>query len=456
VPRILISTFGSFGDVNPYIGLGLALQRRGHEPILAMPGIYRQAVEGEGLGFRAIRPDVDPDDHAFIARLMDPARGTEAIFGEWLLPSLRATWEDLLAASEGVDLFVTHPASLLGPVVADVRQRPWASTVLAPMSFFSVTDPVVPPPAPWLHAWLERSEALSRLFVWLADRITRQWARPVREFRRSLGLAAGANPILAGQHSPHLVLAMFASALGPPQADWPARTVVTGPVLYNGAAEPSVSAELERFLASGPAPIVFTLGSSAVEAAGDFYEVSASAVRAMNRRAVMLVGRHARNRPALADDRILVLDYAPHAALFPRAAAIVHQGGAGTLHQALASGRPMLVVPHAHDQPDNAHRATRLGVARTLYPKRYSAGAVAREIGALLDEPAYRDRARAIAAGVRAEDGAVRASEAIDRLLADGRRPPGPSSSASAPDRGGHLFTQAPGGRDMLPDHGRP
>jgi len=167
--RLLITTFGSFGDVNPYMGLALELRRRGHVPILAMPGIYREAVEAEGLVFRAIRPDLDPDDHAFTERLMDPARGTEAIFAEWLLPALRDSYEDLLAAAADADLLVTHPASLAGPIVAAVLRRPWASTVLAPMSFFSVTDPAVPPPAPWLHAVMRRSRLASRFFVWMAS-----------------------------------------------------------------------------------------------------------------------------------------------------------------------------------------------------------------------------------------------------------------------------------------------
>ena len=151
--------------------------------------------------------------------------------------------------------------------------------------------------------------------------------------------------MLAGQHSPQLVLALFSRVLAKPQPDWPARTVVAGAMLFNGAATPEVSAELERFLAEGAPPIVFTLGTSAVEAAGSFYDVSAEAARRLSRRAVLLVGRHARNRPRATGPDVLAVDYAPHAALFPRAAAIVHQGGAGTLHQALLAGRPTLVVP---------------------------------------------------------------------------------------------------------------
>ena len=114
---------------------------------------------------------------------------------------------------------------------------------------------------------------------------------------------------------------------------------------------------------------------------------------------------------------VLAVDYAPHAALFPRAAAIVHQGGAGTLHQALASGRPTLVVPHAHDQPDNAHRVERLGISRTVYPRRYTVAAVERALGELLADERVAARARDVAAVVAAERGASRAADALEGLL---------------------------------------
>jgi MGT family glycosyltransferase len=430
--RIVINTFGSYGDVNPYVGLALELRRRGHQPVLALPAIYRAAIEQEGLAFHAVRPDLDPDDTALIQRIMNPARGTEAIFGELVIPSLQATFEDLRVACEDADVVITHPAALVGPIVAQALNRPWVSTVLAPMSFFSVNDPPVPPPAPWVHGLLTRSRAMSRLFVWLSDRITRQWARPVQRFRASLGLDAGDNPILAGQHSPHLVLALFSKVLAEPQPDWPANVTVTGPILYNGAASPELSAELERFLAAGPPPIVFTLGTSAVEAAGSFYEVAARAARRLHSRAVLLVGRHAHNRPANIGDDVLAIEYAPHVTLFPRSAAIVHQGGVGTTHQALASGRPTLVVPHAHDQPDNAMRVARLGVSRTVFPKRFTEMVVVRELGVLLSDARYTRRAAEVAGLVRLEPGAVAACDALDRLLPETRATPGGSRSPGA------------------------
>jgi rhamnosyltransferase subunit B len=415
--RIVITTFGSFGDVNPYIGLGLELQRRRHHPVLAMPGIFREAVEREGLTFAAIRPDLDPDDAALTARIMDPALGPETLFTELLVPHLQAGYDDLFAAADGADLIVTHPASIVGPMLAQKRQLPWASSVLAPVSFFSVSDPMVPPPAPWLHPLLVRSRTASRAFGWMSERITRRWVAPVHHFRASLGLPHGANPVLSGQHSPQLVLALFSRVLAEPQPDWPLHTVVAGPILFNGAASPEVSAELERFLAEGEPPIVFTLGTSAVEAAGSFYEVSAAAARRLERRAVLLVGRHARNRPRATGPDVLAVDYAPHAALFPRAAAIVHQGGAGTLHQALAAGRPTVVVPHAHDQPDNAHRVERLRISRTVYPKRYKVPAVERALGELLADEQCAARAREVGTVVAAERGAPTAADALGGLL---------------------------------------
>src|SRR5258708_16061726 len=106
-----------------------------------------------------------------------------------------------------------------------------------------------------------------------------------------------------------------------------------------------------------------------------------------------MTGKDPGNRPALLPDNVFACDYAPFTALFPRAAAIVHQGGVGTTGQALRSGRPMLVVPWAHDQPDNADRVCRLGVARTLDRDRYSARSAAVALGRLLDAHSYASRA---------------------------------------------------------------
>jgi UDP:flavonoid glycosyltransferase YjiC (YdhE family) len=136
-------------------------------------------------------------------------------------------------------------------------------------------------------------------------------------------------------------------------------------------------------------------------------------------RAVLLVGKNPKNRPPRQlPEGVAAFDYAPFSVIFARSAAVVHQGGIGTMGQTLRSGRPMLVVPFAHDQPDNARRAKGLGVARLVYPRAYSARRVAGHLRALLEEPGYRDRAGEVAKLVRSEDGVGSACDAIEELLA--------------------------------------
>ena len=109
----------------------------------------------------------------------------------------------------------------------------------------------------------------------------------------------------------------------------------------------------------------------------------------------------------------MTAEYAPHAALFPRAAAVVHHGGIGTTAAALRAGRPMLVVPHAHDQPDNAFRAEKLGVARVLDARRYRADRAADHLRALLGAPAYQASAQDAADRIGREDGVRTAADTI-------------------------------------------
>jgi rhamnosyltransferase subunit B len=416
--KIVIATWGSHGDLYPALGLATGLRDRGHAVTVAASPMYRDDVEGAGLGFEPVRPDVDPNDRDLIARVMDAHRGTEFIVKELLMPALRDAAADLRHAIADADLVISHPVTFAAPILAEQLHKPWASMVLAPMSFFSVHDMPVLPPAPWLRPLAARSPWLSRTLVSVARRVTRGWTAPVAALRADRGLPPGGNPVFEGQHSPHLVLALFSRVLAQPQPDWPPNVVVTGAIPYTAPGATSLPPELETFLASGPPPVVFTLGTSAVGAPGRFYDESLDAVRRVGCRAVLLVGHHPANLPSVplpAD--VMAVPYAAHVALFPRASVIVHQGGAGTLHHALAAGRPMLVVPYAHDQPDNADRARRLGVARIIRPGRYRAARVADALRALSGESTHATAAARVAADMDAEDGVRTACDAIERLL---------------------------------------
>jgi UDP:flavonoid glycosyltransferase YjiC (YdhE family) len=414
--RVVLACWGSYGDLFPYLALARRLRARGHDAIVATAPYYRDLVTRTGAGFHPMRPDINPDDTALITRVMDPARGASVVIGEITAPAVRDAYADLAPMAARADLVVSHPITFAAPLAAETHRIPWLSSVLAPTSFFSATDfPVLPPAPPRLQIWRSRPWA-ARAFFQLARRISRPWTAPVRSLRAELGLPDRGEPLYEGQFSPHGTLALFSRVLGVAQPDWPPASRVTGFAFHDDDA--AVPAPVAAFLAAGEAPVVFTLGTSAVGAAGDFYTESVAAARAVGRRALLLVGRQARRWSTESlPSGVLAAEYAPHGEVFRRAAAVVHHGGIGTTARALAAGRPMLVVPHAHDQHDNAHRVERLGAARVLDARAYRAARVATYLEPLLSDGRYRSAATRVAEVVAQEDGVATAVAEIERRL---------------------------------------
>jgi len=195
--------------------------------------------------------------------------------------------------------------------------------------------------------------------------------------------------------------------------------VVTGQMFHDAAHGTALTPEIERFLSEGPAPILFTLGSSAVLTPGPFWAESLAAVRALGQRAIFLVGpENPEMLRASYPPEVLVVERAPHSLLMPRCAVVVQQCGVGTLMQALRAGVPTLAVPFANDQPDNAYRAERLGVARIVPAPRYRRQRVAVALDRLLTDPTFRAASARVAAEVRAEGGVDGACDAIEATFA--------------------------------------
>ena len=422
--RIVLSTFGSFGDVHPYVAIALELKARGHTPVIATSEVYREKMAAQEIEFVSVRPDMpsydQPDELAeLVEALMDPRRGSERVM-QLLLPHMRDIYEDLNAAVDGADLLLTHPLPLVGPIVAQIRKLPWVSSVLAPISFFSVYDPPVLPQLPALYHLLRFSPGLTRALFRQAAKKLDRLMEPVYRLRAELGLPRGEQPLFGGQHSPARVLGLFSNVLAQPQRDWPANSVVTGFCFYDRRdffGETRMSSELKTFLDDGPPPIIFTLGSSAFWAARDFYNDSMAAASELGRRALLLIGHVNNLPPGPLPAGVAAFEYAPYSEVLPRASAIVHQGGVGTTGQGLRSGRPVLILPHAHDQFDNAARVVRLGCGRALARPRYNRRTAIRELRKLLDEPRYRESAERIGKIVRAEQGAKVAADEIEKVL---------------------------------------
>ncbi len=418
--RILLATFGSLGDLHPYMALGVGLRARGYQVSIATLGVYRQKVEAVGLGFFPVRPDLsdfgtDPD---MIKKAMDLRTGTRYLLENMILPHLEAGYHDLLAASHQADFLISHPATFAVPIIAAQRGLPWAASSLAPLSLASCYDPPLIASALWLRYFQALGPAANRLLLALFRRQSKSWIKPIMTLRRHAGVEKVlGHPFFEGQFSPLLNLALFSPLFGPPQPDWPHHTVATGfQFMHSDPQSTLLQPSLEDFLAKGDPPIVFTLGSTAVMTPGNFYSIATEASRRIGRRAVLLAGPAAEKFHS-GFENVFACDYAPHAAVFRRAAVVVHQGGVGTTAEALRSGKPMLVVPFSHDQPDNARRICRLGSGLMLPRRRFTTSTVADCLDWLLKSSDIAPRAAQIGEAVGRENGVQTACNAIEKVL---------------------------------------
>lgn len=483
--RIVLSTFGSLGDLHPFLALAIELQARGHHVTIATSETYRARVEALGLEFHAVRPDL-PDvtrNREIVRRIMDLKSGGEFLFKQILMPALRDSYDDLLHIARDCDLLVSHPFSFAAPLVAEKTGVRWVSTALTPMSFLSAFDPPVPARVPQMARLRSLGPKVNGWILGRGENMVRAWIEPVYALREELGLPPGRHPLFGGQHSPRLALALFSPLFGQVQPDWPRQVRVCGFAFYDrhsaattqarhdaqntdespesphmsthaaatdaaasDAAKSAIetpalltetssgdvasgnvasgstrdgnalSPQLEAFLDAGAPPVVFTLGSSAVLDAGRFYEISAQAAGRLGTRAILLIGDR-QNLPPMLPPQIAAFDYAPYSQLFARAGAVVHQGGVGTTAQALRAGKPMLVMPYSHDQPDNAARIVRLGVGRMVPRARYTPSRAASELQRLLHDARYARKAAAIGLQVQQENGVLAACDALEDVL---------------------------------------
>ena len=201
--RIVLTTFGSLGDLHPYIALALGLRRRGHRPVVASLSRYRAKVEATGVEFCALASFGDkPPDPEMMRRAMDRRRGTEFVVRSLIMPVLRETYEDTLAAAEGADLLVAHPLTVATRMVAAARGIPWASTQLAPCGFVSPHDPPIfaarsrPIPAPPPRPPGERADPS------LSQAVRRAVVRAGPSAPRRAGAAARGRPPVRGEPLP--------------------------------------------------------------------------------------------------------------------------------------------------------------------------------------------------------------------------------------------------------------
>jgi len=423
--KIVLTTNGTLGDLHPFIAIGLALAKRGITPVLAVPRDQVAKCQSAGLqavailpGFEATRERMGLSQEEAVRRIIANQR---VMLEQVVLPGLSDCAIALDAAAADAEAIVASIFVFAAPMIAEKRNLPLISIILQPMAMLSAYDPPhtpdfwmlsTPPVGRFGRLWNRTAYATLR---WVVHAL---YGRRIDRVRVENGLPRnGARRLFEPGELSVLRLGCYSPQLAPLPPDAPPATQIVGFPMFDSHSgkDEELDPILAGFLADGPPPLVFTLGSFAVNSAGNFYDRAADVARALGMRAVLLVGG---DTPPSVDGDVLRCAYAPHSLLFSRAAAIVHHGGAGTTGQALRAGKPQLVVPYMGDQNDHAHRVARMGVGRRLKAGHFTVPRATRDIAAMLQDPSYRQTAATIAAYMADEHGAEAAAEAILQALA--------------------------------------
>ncbi|MET0321577.1 MAG: glycosyltransferase [Duganella sp.] len=364
-PRILILAVGSAGDVYPFIAIGQALVARGFAVTLVATANFQDRVERAGLRFVSGLRQEELDAGVNDPDLWHPVRGFATIWKHMArhLPSAYA--EQLALVEEGPTIVVASTLGLTGRLLQETRGVPLVTVHLAPSCLFSSGDTAVRRGKTWPRAWPRWAIKLTLNLVdrLLVDPVVRP---AVNGLRSSLGLPPVRRVMSRWLHSPQQVVCAWPAWFAAPQADWPPHAVCTGFPRMPASADGHLDPALQRFIDAGAAPIVVTPGS-AMAHGRDFIARALAAAAALDVR-VIVVTPYRDQLPESLSAAVHYAPYAPFDVLSRQVAAFVHHGGIGTSATVLAAGKPQLIVPFAFDQPDNAARLTRLGVAATVLP----------------------------------------------------------------------------------------
>jgi UDP:flavonoid glycosyltransferase YjiC (YdhE family) len=411
--RILLAAIGSSGDVNPVLGLGKALKARGHQVSLATNEIFEALVRESGLEFIELGTRREAEAMMGDPRLWHRRRGFHCIVEGAILPNLPRLYR-IIEERQGPRLVVAATTLCLGARVAQDRFGvPTATLNLQPSVFRSLVDNGT---LGGLHMGPGMPKLVKKAVFWAIDTlyVERHVGRPLNRFRSGLGLAAVSGVFASYIHSPQLVLGLFPEWFAPVQPDWPGNTHLTGFILEDAGGDAGAHAEADRFLDSGPAPVLVTPGSAAMDRTR-FFGHLVEACRAVGARA-MLVTNHPAQLPRTLTPGIQANHYLPFSRVMPRCAVAVYHGGIGTLAQAVRAGVPHLVVANAHDQPDNGQRIERIGLGLALDEHRLSSRSATRALAELVASGETRRRCRELAPRIRPEEARLAACSRIEAL----------------------------------------
>ncbi|MER5345151.1 glycosyltransferase [Streptomyces mirabilis] len=400
--RILIAAAGSRGDVAPYTGLGAELRRAGYDVVLATTDTFAPLVRDAGLEFRSLPADL---------RVRGGATGKRELMrtAAAFITELGQGFAD--AMDEGADLLLLSTTTApLGWHLTEATGTPSLGVYLQPTAPTGDFPPVVTGSrSPGRLA----NRATGRFALRMADRVYEQAVAKLRQ-RLQLPAASPSEMRRRQERANWPILHGFSTALVPRPSDWrPGLEVVGNWWPHHDPAE-RLPTDLEDFLRAGPRPVLIGFGSMA---SGDGERLSEIAVRALRRAGLRGILQAGSAGLAADGEDVLTIGDVPHALLFPRLAAVVHHGGAGTSAAALRAGVPAVTVPVTADQPFWAGRLAALGAATDPIPFRsLTAERLADSLDQVVKQQAHSRAAARAAQHLLTENGAGQALKAIQQL----------------------------------------
>ncbi len=416
--QITIFAAGSRGDIQPCVALGCGLQQAGYRVRLAAPQEFAAFVQAHGVEFWPLRGDVQQAMASDTGRQFletggaNPIRAMRAMRALITPVALQMAEDAAAACHDAGAILCLGVLAAFGATIAQVRELPLLllePTPLLPTRAF---------PAPgWpiqrnLGGWLNRfsgAAMLRALWYW--------YAPGVNAFRARWGLPGASAASFAHTLRTTPLIAAYSPTLIPPPQDWPEQAHITGYLFLEERTAWQPPPDLLAFLEAGAPPVSIGFGSMAGREPAQLARLAIEALAASGQRGLLLTGwggLHAEATP----DTVYVLESAPHSWLFPRMAAVVHHGGAGTTAEGLRAGTPAVIVPFAFDQFFWGARIQALGVGPAPVPrKQLTADRLARAIHKAVTDPGIRQRADACGQAIRMEDGVGRAVAVVNHYL---------------------------------------
>lgn len=413
--KIALLPFGSAGDVLPFLWLARHLRAAGHEPLLITASLFQKAADAAGIPMRPIGNDAEFESLMRDPRIWKMGTGTKAVF-EYAAQAAGQYYEALAAhcAESGPPDLLLAPVTAFGARIAREKWGiPLISVHLQPAVILSAHDTPIIFPA--IHPLLRLlpSGLKSFLFRYGPNPLDLFAGPALRQLCTTLQVPAPGSFFRDWWDSPDGSLLLFPEWFAPPQPDWPSPRLQTTFPLEDLATENPLSPELQSFLARHweHPPVVFTAGSANVQASA-FFATAASALARIGKPGVFIT-RDLSQLPSSLPATIHAEPYVAFSPLLRKASAFVHHGGIGTLSQGFAAGVPQLLMPMAHDQPDNAHRLRRLHAGDSLTPGRFTPERVATALTRLLTDTSLRENARLLSSRVSA----AHTAETIPEIL---------------------------------------